>query len=450
MMADFVPKIALDYLKGKKLTPAFSYKDVWHEEHATGFTVAKAMQLDVLTGLHKSVISAVEQGQSFETFKKNIKPLLMQKGWWGKKKMTDPLTGKTVNAQLGSDRRLRTIYRVNMRSAYQKEQYEQTMQSGLHPYLMYRIGPSVNHRQDHVSWDGLILPKTDPWWDSHLPPNGWGCRCYTRAVTEARFQKYKQQGVNVPPAADGTGGGALPVKTEAPPVKYKTYFNERKGTVEKVPEGIDPAFNWNVGKTKAGSAAAQKLAQSKKNCEAAASAKPKKEYLTKKKLEADIAALDAQIKNAKDKKAVAGQETKKVEAQKLLDTKTTAAEKKSLVKQQAVLQKKLAGIEGKTYSGIWQDTVTAADWEAKAASVQAKKDYFQKKIAGGGLTDADISKFTQFLKDLDEFDAEGGAYYEIQAELKKVKSLLTSFQITRSRSELQNRRRKERPGITEA
>ena len=273
-MADFVPKIALDYIKNKKLTPAFSYKDVWHEEHAAGFTVAKALQLDVLSDLHKSVINAVEHGQSFDTFKKNLKPLLQQKGWWGRKEMTDPLTGKTVNAQLGSDRRLKTIYSVNMRGAYQKEQYDQTMKSAVHPYLMYRIGPSVNHRKDHASWDGLILPKTDPWWDSHLPPNGWGCKCYTRAVTEARLAKYKQQGVPVPPAADGTGGGTLQVKTEAPPVKYSTYINERKGTVEQVPEGVDPAFNWNQGKAGT-TAAARKLAESKKNYEAAAAAKPK-------------------------------------------------------------------------------------------------------------------------------------------------------------------------------
>jgi uncharacterized protein with gpF-like domain len=162
-MADIVPKEALAYLKNKNHKPVFSYKDVWHEEHATAFTVAKAMQLDVLSDLHTAVVDAMEQGQSFESFKKNIKPLLQQKGWWGKKEMTEPLTGQTVNAQLGSARRLQTIYRVNMRSAYQKGQYERTMVSDLHPYLMYRIGPSVHHREDHKSWDGLILPKDDLW-----------------------------------------------------------------------------------------------------------------------------------------------------------------------------------------------------------------------------------------------------------------------------------------------
>jgi uncharacterized protein with gpF-like domain len=109
-MANIIPKAALDYIKRKKLKVGFSYKDVWLEEHAAAFTVAKAMQLDVLADLHAAVIRAVKNGQSFETFKKNIKPLLRQKGWWGRRKMTDPLTGETVNTRLGSDRRLKTIY----------------------------------------------------------------------------------------------------------------------------------------------------------------------------------------------------------------------------------------------------------------------------------------------------------------------------------------------------
>jgi hypothetical protein len=296
----------------------------------------------------------------------------MQKGWWGKKEMTDPLTGKTVNAQLGSDRRLKTIYSVNMRSAYQKEQYD------------------------------------------------------TRAVTEARLAKYKQQGINVPPVADGTGGGTLQVKTEAPPVKYKTYINERKGTVEQVPEGIDPAFNWNQGKAGT-TAAAQKLADSKKNYEAAAAAKPKKEYLTKKKLEDNIAALDAQIKTEEGKKAAAEIEAKKAEYQKLLDTKLVNAEKKTLVKQQAALQKELDGIKIKTYSGIWKTQVTTADWLEKSGSLEAKKEYFKYKLAGGALTDADKIKFAQFIKDLEEFEIEGKRYYAAHAGLQKIKTRLTTL-----------------------
>ncbi|MDR1300928.1 MAG: hypothetical protein LBK43_00450 [Treponema sp.] len=263
-MSNLIPKQALEYLKHKTLKVGFSYKDVWQEEHAIAFTVAKAMQLDILADIHNAVTEAMEKGQSFETFKKNIKSLLQQKGWWGKKDLPDPLTGETVNAQLGSDRRLKTIYRVNMRSAYQKGQYDRTMESDLHPYLLYRIGPSVHHRKEHLSWDGLILPKDDPWWDSHFPPKGWNCKCYTRAVTEARLKKYQAQGIPVPPRADGSGGGTIRVKTVAPEIRYKTYVNERKGTVEQVPEGVDPAFNWNQGKVSRSARAEQTLQEVRK------------------------------------------------------------------------------------------------------------------------------------------------------------------------------------------
>ena len=245
----FIPKEALDYIKNKNLKVGFSYKDVWNEEHATAFTVAKAMQIDVLSDLKKAVEKAIEDGQSFETFKKNIKPTLQQKGWWGKKQMTDPLTGEVIDAQLGSDRRLKTIYNVNLRSAYQKGQYDRTMASDVHPYLIYRVGNSKKHREQHLAWDGLILPKDDPFWNNHFPPNGYGCKCYTRAVTEARKQRYENEGIKVSPAADGSGGGTLRVKTKAPDVRYRNYFNERKGTLERLPHGITPGFGWNQGQT---------------------------------------------------------------------------------------------------------------------------------------------------------------------------------------------------------
>lgn len=244
-MPDFIPKEALDYIKNKKLKVGFSYKDVWNEEHSTSFTVAKAMQIDVLDDMKKAVEKAIKDGQSFESFKKNIKPTLQKKGWWGRKKMTDPLTGDLIEAQLGSDRRLKTIYDVNLRSAYQKGQYDRTMQSDMHPYLMYRIGNSTNHREQHLDWDGLILPKNDPFWDLHFPPNGFGCKCHTRAVSEARKQRYEKDGIRIPPTANGKNGGVLRVKTKAPDEEYYNYFNERKGIFERIPKGITPGFSWN-------------------------------------------------------------------------------------------------------------------------------------------------------------------------------------------------------------
>jgi len=244
MAEPLIPKRALDYIKNKRLKPAFSYKDVWNEEHAASFTVAKAMQLDVLSDIKTAVEKAIENGTTFEQFKKDLKPTLMQKGWWGKREMTDPLTGETVNARLGSDRRLKTIYSTNLRSAYQKGQYDRTMASDAHPYLMYRVGASVHHREQHLKWNNLILPKDDPLWNSIMPPNGYGCKCYTVAVSEARKHRYEQSGV---PAynPDTQKTVRMPVQTAAPRMSYTIYENTRKGIIERIPKGITPGFNWN-------------------------------------------------------------------------------------------------------------------------------------------------------------------------------------------------------------
>ena len=245
-----IPKEALAYIKNKKLTPAFSYRDVWNEEHATGFTVAKAMQIDLLDDIKKSVEQAIEMGETFDAFKKKLQPIMEQKGWWGKKKLQDPVTGKMVEAQLGSEQRLRTIYDMNLRSAYQQGRWERTSESETHPYLLYRIGQSKNHRKDHLAWDGMLLPKNDPWWDTHFPPNGWGCNCWTQAVTEARKKSLEGTGIDTPASVNGTPGRHIQIKTQAPPTRYKIWVDERTGRIEKIPEGVTPGFAWNVGKTK--------------------------------------------------------------------------------------------------------------------------------------------------------------------------------------------------------
>jgi hypothetical protein len=104
-----------------------------------------------------------------------------------------------------------------------------------------------------------------------------------------------------------------------------------------------------------------------------------------KKLQNDIAAIEAQIKNTKGKKALAGLEAKKSDYQQLLDKKLSADEKKKLLKQQSALQKEFDSLHIKTYSGIWKDDVTTADWLAKSGGVQSKKDYFQNKLKDTGI-----------------------------------------------------------------
>jgi hypothetical protein len=68
------------------------------------------------------------------------------------------------------------------------------------------------------------------------------------AVSEERKKRLEQSGVTVPPSAGGNPGYTIPIRTQAPPTRYKTWVDNRTGRIEKIPEGVGPGFNWNPGK----------------------------------------------------------------------------------------------------------------------------------------------------------------------------------------------------------
>jgi len=228
------PPAVRDYFAAKGLQPSFDWRDVWGQEHAFAFTVAKATELDVLTSIQNSLQRSLNKGGTFADWKKNLTPELQRLGWWGRAERTDPLTGEVADVQLGSPRRLKTIWRTNMRTARAAGQWErgQSAKAGL-PYYLYQLGPSEEHRPDHAAKEGLILRVDDPFWTDWFPPNGWGCKCWLRQITEAEALSLGYSGVT------------------APTIPEIPFENERTGERVRVPRGIDPGFAHNPGKTRA-------------------------------------------------------------------------------------------------------------------------------------------------------------------------------------------------------
>ncbi|WP_081696415.1 phage minor head protein [Thiomicrorhabdus sp. Kp2] len=224
-----LPKETLKWFKSKGIQPSFNWKDVWQEEHAIAFTVAKATEFDVLEAIKLATQQAISQGQTLAQFQKELKPQLIKLGWWGRQDKTDPLTSETYEVQLGSPRRLKVIYRTNLRTARAAGQYERAQKTkAAMPYLMYELGPSRNHRDEHVSWSRIILPIDHPFWQTHYPPNGWGCKCRVRQISAAEAERL---------------GGV----SKDPHIQYRDWLNERTGELLQVPQGIDPGWDYNPG-----------------------------------------------------------------------------------------------------------------------------------------------------------------------------------------------------------
>lgn len=84
------PADAIEYLKSKGFKIGWDWHQTLDDAHSRAFTVAKVAKLDVLQDIRKSLITALEKGQSFEKWQTEITPVLQEKGWWGKKNVINP------------------------------------------------------------------------------------------------------------------------------------------------------------------------------------------------------------------------------------------------------------------------------------------------------------------------------------------------------------------------
>ena len=181
------PRDAVEYFRRKGHALSWNWWEVWETAHARAFTVAKAARLDVLSALRGSLDRALAEGHTYRTFARGIEPELRRLGWWGRQMVAGP-EGVEI-ARLGSPRRLRTIFHVNMRAAHAAARRQaQDANAGSRPFWMYSARLDSRTRPDHAALDGAVFRADDPIWNTHYPPNGWNCRCRVRALTEAQVR----------------------------------------------------------------------------------------------------------------------------------------------------------------------------------------------------------------------------------------------------------------------
>lgn len=226
------PADVLEYFRAKKLSPAFSWLDVWGQEHAHAFTVAKATDVDVLAAFRGTIDDAIARGLGYDEWARELEPKLTSLGWWGPRTVEDAQTGARKLVDFSSPRRLQNIFWSNMRAARAAGQWERAQASkDVLPYFLYVETTAEDPRQEHLEWVGTLLPIDHPWWDTHLPPNGWGCQCAVRQIGRAEAKRL---------------GGVSP----DPIVKSTTFENRRTGERVQVPVGIDPGWHTNPGKSR--------------------------------------------------------------------------------------------------------------------------------------------------------------------------------------------------------
>lgn len=172
------PEEAIKYLKSKGFKITWAWQEQLELNNAHVFTVAKAMQMDILQDIRNMLIKSLKDGMPFSEFKNQLEPKLKAAGWWG----WEVVDGKRV--QLGSPHRLKTIYRTNMSSSFNAgrwKHFEENKDS--RPYLEYVAVMDPSTRDEHAALNGEIHPVGSSFWNTYAPPNGYNCRCRLRSLS---------------------------------------------------------------------------------------------------------------------------------------------------------------------------------------------------------------------------------------------------------------------------
>lgn len=170
----------IEFFRRKLNLPSERWDDITKAAHDRALIVAGATKADLLADFNTAIGKAIS-GQTLETFRRDFREAVAKHGW----------TGWTGEGTPGGEAwRTRVIYETNLRTSYAAGRWQQLNDPALlaeRPYWKYVHSELVSRpRPLHEHWGdmGLTLRHDHPFWETHYPPNGWGCRCRVVAVAE--------------------------------------------------------------------------------------------------------------------------------------------------------------------------------------------------------------------------------------------------------------------------
>ncbi|MBN1104747.1 MAG: hypothetical protein JXL84_15115 [Deltaproteobacteria bacterium] len=150
--------------RGELRLPTATWNDLTRDMHGRAFVVAGAVKDELLSDLFSEVMKGVRDGTTLREFRKNFDDIVRRAGWKYKG---------------GKGWRTATIFNTNLSTTYASGHWKRMTDRDViksRPFLRYVASSSRNPRSEHMQWYNLVLPADDPFWQTHTPPNGWGCK----------------------------------------------------------------------------------------------------------------------------------------------------------------------------------------------------------------------------------------------------------------------------------
>ena len=151
------PVDAIEWARRREVElPADYYGKRIAQARALAFSVAGMAKLDQIEQVRDSLNRVLEEGGTFDAWREDML--------------------RAPEALALPRRRLDNIFRTNLQSAYMAGRCRAIQaHKDTRPYLLYSAVNDSRTRPSHAAMDGTILPVDDPWWEAHMPPNGFRC-----------------------------------------------------------------------------------------------------------------------------------------------------------------------------------------------------------------------------------------------------------------------------------
>lgn len=169
MDADFTPapnKTAVAFLANKKPVSSKIFYGLLPELRARAFTIAGIQGANLLQDARDAVAAVAAGSQTWDEAKADIANQL------------EPYLGEE-----GSQAKAELVLRVNGYQAFSTSLYQTAQADDDTTHLQYLHGECKVPTPSHQALNGIILPKDDPFWQTHTGPWGHlGCVCYFRPM----------------------------------------------------------------------------------------------------------------------------------------------------------------------------------------------------------------------------------------------------------------------------
>lgn len=163
-------KSDLDFVNSvSKIRNRVAVKDYYFEKlpqdlRSLSFTVSNLETLRQIEIVKKSLDNAIEQGESFTTWRDNLDLSIIENL---------------------SRARLETVYRTNVSSVYNQSTRYNAVTSDVTPYMMYSAIGDDRTRPEHMKLDGVVKKGDSIFWDKYTPPLGFNCRCSAVPISKS-------------------------------------------------------------------------------------------------------------------------------------------------------------------------------------------------------------------------------------------------------------------------